>query len=107
MKQTHRWPKFIELQYYDENSGGIIGFSGFMNNREMIFDVLYRYGITEPNLLRWGVQETKDTSNKMTVLSDEAISKMFILYEVHRKEIEEINEKRKTSNQEAKTADPG
>ncbi|WP_260288519.1 hypothetical protein [Peribacillus aracenensis] len=107
MRQEKKWPKFIELQYYDESSGGIKGFSGFMNNSEMMLEVLYRYRITEPNLLRWVVQDIKDPSKEVKVLNSEAISKMFVLYDLHRKEIEEKNEKRETSNKKTKGTDPG
>lgn len=77
MKQEKKWPKFIELYYYDEDSGSIMGFCGFMNDVAMIMDVLFRYKITEPNLLRWMVNDT--------LLDNEGISKMFVLYEKYRK----------------------
>ncbi|MBT2718299.1 hypothetical protein [Bacillus sp. ISL-57] len=77
MKQEKKWPKYIELYYYDEDSGSIMGFRGFMNDAGMIMDVLFRYRITEPNLLRWMVNDT--------LLDEEGVSKMFVLYEKYRK----------------------
>ena len=99
MKQEKKWPKFIELQYYDENSGKIMGFSGFMNDSAMMLEVLFRYKITEPNLLRWMVNDT--------LLNNEGISKMFSLYEKYQKEIGEKYEKWETVNQKTKGTDSG
>ena len=99
MKQEKKWPVWMDLRYYDQTSGGIMGYTGSMNNSGMMMDVLYRYKITESSIIRWRVDDK--------LLDDQGIKTMFLLFEKHRKEIEENYEKRKTSIQETKGIDPG
>lgn len=98
MKQK-KWPKWLEIRYYDEASKGIMGLTICVNNSEMMMEVLFRYKLSEPSIIRWRVDEI--------LLDSEGIKKIFTLYDKHRKEIEEKYEKRKTTIQETEGTDPG
>lgn len=83
------WPKWIDIRYYDDKTGGIYGYTGCANNREMLFEMVDRLKIKEyKDYIFMRVNEE--------LQSDEAVMAFYTWMEKKRKERFEDEERKKS-----------
>lgn len=102
MDTKGKWPKFIQILYYESSSGGVVGYSAFVNNQRMLCDAIYRRKMNYQDVSFFYVGTT-DIKEELVLLSKEQVKKTFEKVEEYRKELEVI-EARKKIEQEAEDA---
>lgn len=87
MSKSEGWPKWIKLEYFDPQSGGIHKYLGSAVNGEMLFENMDRLNIRQVNNIcfMWVNEEQQ---------SEEAVEK-FMLWMENKREEKEIEERKK------------